>query len=129
MNDSGHPLRISLYLILVTHLVFFPVVTFHFLHYDDSQYVYENPMVCRGLSVAGLEWAWTAFHVSNWHPLTWLAHMLDWQLFGNRPGLHHYVNLVLHLANTVGLFLVLRALTRAAWRSALVAALFALLAG
>ena len=123
---KANPIRITLYLILLTHLVFFPVVTFHFLNYDDGPYVHDNPMVCRGLSREGLVWAWTTFHAGNWHPLTWLSHMLDWQLFGDRPGLHHYVNLVLHLANTVGLFLVLRAMTRAGWRSALVAALFAL---
>ena len=125
MRDGG-AIRLSLYLILVTHLAFFPVAGYPFLVYDDSRYVYENPMVRDGLSAAGFRWAWTTFRAANWHPLTWLSHMLDWQLFGNRPGMHHYTSLLLHLANAVGLFLVLRRMTGLNWRSALVAALFAL---
>jgi Flp pilus assembly protein TadD len=118
--------RLSLALGVVTLVVFLPVVSHGFCSYDDNDYVFENAVVRGGLSRAGVSWAWTALHASNWHPLTWLSHMLDCQLFGLRAGGHHAVNLLWHLLNSVGLYWVLRRLTREEWRPALVAALFAL---
>jgi tetratricopeptide (TPR) repeat protein len=96
-----------------------------FLHFDDNRYVTENPFVQRGLSWANVAWAFSTLTASNWHPLTWLSHMLDVQLFGLDAGAHHLVNVALHAANAVVLFLVLARMTLAPGRSAVVAALFA----
>lgn len=96
-----------------------------FIHFDDNRYVTENPVVKAGLTWRGVAWAFGSLQVSNWHPLTWLSHMIDVELFGVSPGAHHVVNAVLHAANAVLLFLALGRLTGAPGRSALVAALFA----
>jgi len=112
-------------LIAVTLAVFWPVQGHGFLAYDDDAYVYDNPHVNTGLTIANIRWALTAMEAYNWHPLTWISHMVDVQLYGLDPAGHHRTNLLLHLANIVLLFLVLRRMTRSAWRSALVAALFA----
>ena len=112
-------------LVAFTLAAYWQVSSFDFIYYDDRQYVCENPRVCQGLSWENVAWAFTARTASNWHPLTWLSHMLDVQLFGLRSGAHHAVNLVFHVANTLLLFLVLRRITAAVWRSAIVAALFA----
>jgi len=93
---------------------------------DDDDYVTANRHVQAGLTWDGVRWAFATFHASNWHPLTWLSHMLDCQLFGLNPGPHHLVNVGFHAANAVLLFLALRMMTGALWRSAAVAALFAL---
>ena len=96
-----------------------------FLDYDDGEYVSENANVLAGLTPAGVAWAFTTGHAANWHPLTWLSHMADVSLFGASPGAHHIVNVAFHGANAILLFLALNALTGALWRSAAVAALFA----
>jgi Flp pilus assembly protein TadD len=96
-----------------------------FIFFDDNRYVTENPTVQAGLTWQGVSWAFTTLHVSNWHPLTWLSHMLDVELFGVNPGAHHVVNAVFHAANAVLVFLVFVKVTGATWRSAFVAALFA----
>lgn len=119
-------LLLSAVLLLVTLAVFWQVKDHHFVEVDDPDYVTENPMVRQGLSLEGVLWAMTATHAANWHPVTWLSHMLDCQLFGLDPTGPHLVNLLLHLANMLLLFLFLSRLTDALWRSALVAALFAL---
>jgi len=123
---AGRPDVMSLLLALATLACFWPVAFHDFVNYDDADYVGSNPHVLDGLSWAGLSWAFTTGHASNWHPLTWISHMLDVQLFGLWPGGHHLISLALHLANTLLLFAVLRRMTSAYWRSALVAALFAL---
>ncbi len=107
-------------------LVFWPVAGFDFVNYDDPDYVSANPHVQSGFSLKNVIWAFTTGHASNWHPLTWLSHMLDWQLFGQNPGAQHVVNAAFHAVNTVLLFLVLKRMTGAHWRSAMVAALFGL---
>ena len=96
-----------------------------FINYDDGLYVYENPHVRGGLSKEGVSWAFTTFDAANWHPLTWISHMTDVQLFGLDAGWHHRVNVLFHLANTALLFLVLWRMTGGLWQSAFVAALFA----
>jgi tetratricopeptide (TPR) repeat protein len=101
------------------------VVRNGFINYDDNDYIAANPFVARGLTADGALWALTTTQSSNWHPLTWLSHMLDVQLFGMNPGAHHLVGLGLHAANAALLYLLLLRLTGARWRSALVAALFA----
>jgi len=109
-----------------TLATFWPQVHHDFINYDDPVYVTLNPHVSSGLTWSNVKWAWTANCASNWHPLTLLSHMLDVQLFGLNAGWHHLVSLLFHTANSLLLFLLLRALTGALWRSALVAALFAL---
>jgi len=99
--------------------------THGFVAYDDPVYVSENPVVARGLTWEGLRWAF-GFHAGNWHPLTWLAHMLDVELFGLDAGAHHLVNAALHALNAVLLFLALARLSGARWSALAVAALWAL---
>ena len=97
-----------------------------FVSIDDHVYVLENSHILDGLTMNGVAWAFTSGYAANWHPLTWLSHMLDVQLFGLNPRWHHVTNLLLHMANTMLLFFVLRRMTKAPWQSAFVAALFAL---
>jgi len=113
-------------LVAATALTFSVVVRFDFVRFDDTKYVTKNPHVKAGLSAAGLRWAFGSTVASNWHPLTWLSHMLDVQLYGMGPAGHHLTNLLLHMLNSVLLFLIFRAMTSTIWPSALVAALFAL---
>jgi protein O-mannosyl-transferase len=114
---------ICLALGLVTLALYLPTLNHAFLGYDDQQYVTENGHVRGGVTGPGLAWAF-GYRAGNWHPLTWVSHMLDCQLYDLRPAGHHLTNVLLHVANTVLLFLILNRLTGAAWRSAAVAALF-----
>ena len=116
---------ILLFLVLLPLIVLWPVFRADFIAYDDPQYVTHNPQVRRGLTRAGFRWAFETGYFANWHPLTWLSHMADVSLFGLSPHGHHATNLVLHVANTLLLFLLFRGLTGNRWRSAVVAALFA----
>ena len=117
---------VALALFLGVFAVFGQVGGHGFLHFDDDEYVYDNPHVSTGLTPGNLRWALTAFHSNNWHPVTWVSHMLDCQLFGLHAGPHHLVNVLLHALNGVLLFLLLRRSSGAHWRSALAAAIFAL---
>jgi Tfp pilus assembly protein PilF len=119
-------LLIGLLLGLVTAAIYCPGLKNGFIHYDDPLYVTENPRVRQGLSWASVQWAFTTGHASNWHPLTWLSHMVDCQIYGLKPWGHHLTNLLFHLANTLLLFGVWNRMTGALWRSSFVAALFAL---
>jgi Tfp pilus assembly protein PilF len=105
--------------------VFAGVVSNGFIRFDDPRYVTQNEVVLQGLTADGTTWAFTTFFKSNWHPITWLSHMLDVELFGIEASGHHATNLLLHALNALLLFFVLRAATRAAGPSALVAVLFA----
>ena len=111
-------------LALVTLCLYLPVLGFNFVEYDDQQYVTDNPHVQAGLTWGGFIWAF-GFHAGNWHPLAWLSHMLDAQLFGARAGGHHFTSVLLHTATTLLLFAGLKRMTGLVWRSAAVAALFA----
>jgi tetratricopeptide (TPR) repeat protein len=113
-------------LAIVTFGIYAQVIGHRFITFDDPTYIQDNPMVNRGVTLAGLAWAFTTFHAGNWHPLTWIAHMIDSQLFGTMAGGHLLINALIHTANTVLLFWFLLRTTRARWSSALVAALFAL---
>jgi tetratricopeptide (TPR) repeat protein len=117
---------VCLLVALATVCVYGQVVHFSFVSFDDPDYVYENSMVREGLSWKTIKWAFTTSHASNWHPLTWLSHLLDWTLYGSNAGGHHVTNLLLHLATSLVLFFALRRLTGTIWRSGLVCALFAL---
>src|ERR1035438_5013885 len=129
---------ICLALALVTTALYWPVTHHNFVNFDDDDYITNNSHVQAGLTWAGVIWAFQTGAAANWHPLTWLSHMLDCQLYGLYPGGHHSTNLLFHVANTLLLFLWLRQLTGlrpnggaaspqagALWRSAFVAALFA----
>lgn len=105
---------------------YWPLLQNGFIRYDDPAYVTGNVHVLGGLTWSGVKWAFTTVDGGNWHPLTWLSHMLDVQLFGLTPKWHHAVNLLLHVLNTAALFLLLCRLTGAEGRSFFVAALFAL---
>src|SRR6059036_764593 len=120
------PLAIAGVVALATVVVFVPVLRHGFVNYDDPEYVTENVHVRAGLSWAGVPWAFTTNHAANWHPLTWLSHMLDAQLYGLEPAGHHLTSLLLHVANTLLLFFLLARMTKEVWRGAVVAALFAL---
>ena len=116
---------IGLTLALVTAALFWPMLHHPFINVDDEQYITSNPHVQAGLTWPGIVWAFENTEAANWHPLTWISHMLDCQLFGLNPGGHHLTSLLFHVANTLLLFLWLNRLTGALWRSAFVAALFA----
>ena len=115
-----------LFLIVATLATYSDLINHQFINYDDDIYVTDNPPVQRGLTFEGVSWAFTTMHSGNWHPLTWLSHMLDCQLFGLNPGEHHLTNVVLHVANSLLLFLWFLYVTRTLGCSFLVAALFAL---
>src|SRR5271155_372518 len=117
---------LGLILAVTTLIVFWSATRCDFLNYDDPDYFTANPHVLSGLTPANFIWAFTTAHASNWHPLTWLSLMLDAQVFGKNPFGPHLTNLLFHAANTMLLFLLLRKLTATTWRSAFVAALFAL---
>jgi tetratricopeptide (TPR) repeat protein len=118
---------IGLGLVLITVAAYSPCLDHPFIHFDDPDYVTANPHVQAGLTVEGIRWAFTTGDCGNWHPLTWLSLQLDATLYGggNSSGFHR-TNVLLHLISTVLLFLVLSRMTGMAWRSAMVAALFAL---
>src|SRR5687767_12387257 len=126
MPDPRLARILALLLAVGTLLVYWPARQFEFTNYDDEDYVYGNPTVMKGLTSEGVRWALTTGFMANWHPLTWLSHMLDCEMFGVNPGAHHMTNVLLHMAATVALFFALLRMTRAAGRSAIVAALFAL---
>jgi tetratricopeptide (TPR) repeat protein len=109
----------------ITLAVFGQTLRHDFISLDDADYVYDNPVVAQGLTSHGLAWALTRFYSSNWHPLTWLSHMMDCQFYGLRPGGHHLTNVLLHAATAITLFLLLWRMTGARWRSSFVAAVFA----
>ena len=116
---------IGFLLVLITLALYWPVSHFEFNNYDDGQYITKNPNVQNGLTLPAIKWAFTAVgYGGNWHPLTWLSHLLDIELFGFHAGGHHFTNVLLHTANTLLLFLLLRRWTGNLWRPAFVAALF-----
>jgi protein O-mannosyl-transferase len=119
-------LAICTALAITTLAVFWQVGNHEFISFDDNDYVTENRHVQDGLTLNGVVWAFSEPHAHNWHPLTWLSHMLDCQMFGLRPGGHHLVNLFFHLGSTLLLFLILHRMTKTPWPSAFVAGLFAL---
>jgi tetratricopeptide (TPR) repeat protein len=126
LNDRWTVPGVCIFLAAIIWVVFGQTLGHEFVNYDDDFYVYENPAVTRGLTLQGIIWAFTHVHCSNWHPLTWVSHMLDCQFYGLSPGGHHLTNILLHTATAILLFLILRQMTGALWRSAFVAAVFAI---
>ena len=119
-------LYICICLVVLTWVVFGQTVRYDFINYDDPRYVYENTRITSGLSIGGIAWAFTHVHALNWHPLTTISHMLDCQLHGLKAGWHHFTNVLLHTLAAILLFLALQLMTGAVWRSAFVAAVFAI---
>ncbi len=119
-------LPMALLLVAATVIAYSPVTHNGFLNFDDGTYITTNPHIKAGLTAQTVKWAFTTFEGSHYHPLTWLTHALDCQLFGLDPAAHHEVNVLLHAANAVLLFLLLQTVTGYPWRSLFVAALFAL---
>jgi len=117
---------VCLILTAVTLATYWRVSGDNFINFDDDYYIVQNPWVNQGLSFKGIAWAFTHFYSANWHPITWISHMLDCELFGLQPGPQHVVNLGFHAANAALLFTLLKRTTGALWRSAIVAGLFAL---
>jgi protein O-mannosyl-transferase len=117
---------LCLLLAAVVLMFYSPVTHNGFINYDDDGYITANPHVRSGLTWATVKWAFTTYDQGNWHPLTWLSHALDCELFGLNPAGPHYMNVVLHAANAVLLFLLLLSATGFRWPSLMVAALFAL---
>jgi len=125
ISEDSISFVVSVALACTVLAVYFRVGGHSFLYYDDEQYLAGNDIVRRGLTGEGISWAFSAFHAANWHPLTWLSHMLDVSLFGMDAGWHHRVNVLFHGMNSLMLFLSLRKMTGALWQSGAVAALFA----
>ena len=125
MKLDRRTIAVSAALFLGTLLVFSRAIGNDFVNYDDPVYVTENPRVQAGLTLEEIRWALTTGEVANWHPLTWISHMVDWSLFEDDPRGHHVVSIVWHALNTILVFLLFRRLTNAFWLSAFSAALFA----
>src|SRR5437773_11356968 len=125
-------LFVSLFLVVITWLVFGQTIGHEFVNFDDHVYVYDNPLITKGLTVDGAIGAFTHAHARNWHQLATISHMLDCQLYGLKAGGHHFTNVLLHSVAVVLLFFVLRQMTGgpsrtgSIWQSAFVASLFAI---
>ena len=117
---------ICIFLAALTWIVFGQTLRHDFVNYDDPRYVYQNTKITSGLNIGGVAWAFTHIHAENWHPLTTITHMLDCQLHGLKAGWHHFTNVLLHTVAVLLLFVALQQMTGALWRSAFVAALFAI---
>src|SRR5437867_6092456 len=116
MNRSSRispEFAVCLVLALLTWALFWPVADHEFVNYDDNLYVTDNSKVEEGLTFRGVVWAFTTLDACNWHPLTWLSHMLDVTLFGQKPGGHHLTNVAFHAANALLLFLLMKRMTGA----------------
>src|SRR6266480_6624865 len=122
-----HGITIVIYLFLagISLAVFAQTLRYNFVNFDDDLYVYNAPAIQAGLTIKGIAFAFTSPHARNWHPLTTISHMLDCQLYGLNAGGHHATNVLLHAVAVLLLFSVLREMTGAFWKSAIVAALFA----
>ncbi len=126
VRDLSAALAVCGLLLLTVVMLFCRTVNFGFVNFDDNLYVYDNPQVKSGLTAEGIVWAFTTNCARNWHPLTWLSHMLDCQFYGLESGGHHWTSVLLHAAAAILLFLVLWRMTGDLWPSAFVAALFAI---
>jgi tetratricopeptide (TPR) repeat protein len=125
-NRRWLTIGVCIFLAAITWMVFGQTLGHDFINYDDQNYVYENAKITGGLNLAGIAWAFSHVHAQNWHPLTTISHMLDCQLYGLKAGGHHFTNVLLHTVAVLLLFAVLREMTGALWRSAFVAAVFAI---
>ena len=125
-STAIQPLFLACILMMLTLMTYWPVSGHQFVNYDDDLYVTENHRVQSGLTWKNMAWAFSSLEASNWHPMTWLSHMLDCELFGVNPKAHHLTSLFFHVTNTILLFFLFKGMTQALWKSAFLAALFAL---
>lgn len=125
VRDFYPQLLICIALVILTLIVYWPVCHYGFVNYDDLGYVADNQMVHRGITAETVRWAFRTATMSNWHPLTWISYLLDWDIYGNHPGAFHFTNLLFHVANVILLFLLVERMTHACWESFVVAAIFA----
>lgn len=123
---NKNKLGITLFLIIVFVAVFIRTISFQFVNLDDFDYITQNIHVTGGITRENILWAFTTFHAANWHPVTWISHMIDCQIYNLSPWGHHLTNVLLHAVNTALLFLLLSRLSGALWKSALVATLFSI---
>ncbi|HWY50058.1 MAG TPA: tetratricopeptide repeat protein [Chthoniobacterales bacterium] len=126
ISTRGIVAAISVGLIALVWFVFGQTIKFPFINFDDPEYVYEVPEINSGVTLHNLKWAFTHWPATNWFPLKNISYMFEFQFYGFNPGLFHLTNVILHAATVVWLFFVLRQMTRSAWRSAFVAAIFAI---
>jgi tetratricopeptide (TPR) repeat protein len=126
LNRGWLIVGICISLLAVVWAVFGQTLRYDFVNYDDPRYVYQNARITSGISLANVAWAFSHIHSENWHPLTTITHMLDCQLHGLNAGWHHFTNVLLHTLAVVLLFIALQRMTGALWRSAFVAAVFAI---
>src|SRR5579864_7780265 len=123
LSSRSQTFAVCVFLAIAVWAVFGQTLHYEFVSYDDNVYVYANPAITQGFSFHGIAWIFT--HLTSpedWLPLTALSHMVDWQFYGANAGGHHLTNILLHAANAILLFLVLKKLTGTLWRSAFVAA-------
>ena len=129
-DKKSHKLRpdllVCLFLVIVTLVAYWQVRNYSLISFDDVSYILNNQHVREGLNFKGIAWAFSFPGYDYWHPLTWLSHMLDCHLYGLNFGMHHQVSLIFHILNSILLFLVFKKMTGTTWKSAFVAALFAL---
>ena len=117
---------VSALLVIAILLVYWQVKTYPFVNYDDMAYVVDNPHINSGINPQGIAWSFSSMYLSNWYPLTWISHMVDFSLYGTNPGQHHMTNVLFHIINTLLLFFLFRRITQEVWKSAFIAAVFAL---
>lgn len=129
-EKKSHKVRLDilvcLFLVIAILVVYWQVRNHTFVNFDDGSYILNNPHIRDGLNLEGIAWAFSFPGFDYWHPLTWLSHMLDCHLYGLKAGMHHQISVILHILNSMLLFLVFKKMTGAIWRSALVAGLFAI---
>jgi len=113
-------------IIICIFAVYIPCIQFGFVHFDDQLYVFDNPHIRDGLTWDGIKWAFTTIRGGNWHPLTWISHMLDISCYGMNAGRHHWNSIQIHILSTILLFIFLRMATKTIWISASITAIFAL---
>ena len=119
------PRMICILLLTGTFLIYWQGIHNEFINFDDNEYVTENRQLQSGLTLESISWAFTTSNFVNWHPITWMSHMLDFQLYGLNPAGHHFTSLLIHATNVLLLFIVLNRITRDPWKCAIVSALFA----
>ncbi len=125
VREKYHGIMAILLLAAIVLVLYWPVTGYEFIAMDDNLYLLDNPDIQKGLSRQGISWAMTTLYTTNWHPLTWLSLMADYELYGLKAAGYHVSNLLLHILNTLLLFLVLRRMTGETWKCLTVAALFA----
>jgi len=126
MNDTRAKVLVCIFLIVATFCIYSQIQDHEFINFDDDKYITHNLNVQAGLTSESFKWAFTTSHPPYWHPMTWLSHMLDYQLYGLHPKGHYLTNLFLHISSVLILFIVLLRMTGALWQSGFVAAMFAL---